>query len=348
MPAPTAAIISFRLGGTDGVAIEAAKWHWALEQMGFRVSTVAGDGPVDHVIAGLAMDASEPPERSHLEDALSGADLVVVENMCSLPLNPRAGEAVADVLRSRPAVMHHHDLPWQRPQTALMPPPPDDPYWMHVTINELSRRELSARGIEASVLRNCFDTDPPPGDRDATRERIGVDPEELLVLQPTRAIPRKNVPGGIALAASVGATYWLLGQAEDGFGPELDRILSAAPVRVIRGSPEGPAVEMNDAYAACDVVAMPSFWEGFGNPTVESATHRRPLAFEPYPVALELLQFGFEWFSLDQWRFLAEWLETGDRGLLDRNSEVARRHFALTDLPDRIGALFARAGWIRW
>ena len=59
-------------------------------------------------------------------------------------------------------------------------------------------------------------------------------------------------------------------------------------------------MSMADAYAACDVVVMPSFWEGFGNPAVESAVHLRPLSIGPYPVALELAGYGFEWFTIGQ------------------------------------------------
>ena len=89
---PTAALVSFRLGGSDGVSIEAEKWAGALRRLGWRLITVAGSGPVDTKLDGLAMDAPAPPSRGELIDALAPADLVVVENLCSLPLNPRAAE----------------------------------------------------------------------------------------------------------------------------------------------------------------------------------------------------------------------------------------------------------------
>ncbi len=329
--------MSFRLGGTDGVAVEATKWAGALHELGWHVVTVAGEGPVDHLLPGLGIDAVEPPTAAEVGDALAGADLVVVENLCSLPLNPGAEAVVSHVLRGRPAILHHHDLPWQRTRFADAPPPPDDARWAHVTVSELSRGQLAEHGIAATVVRNAFDPDPRAGNRDGVRRALGVGERDVLVLQPTRALERKNVPGGIALAEALGAVFWLLGPAEEGYGPTLERLLADAGVRVLHGQAPGSVrTPPEDAYAACDVVALPSTWEGFGNPSIESATHRRPLAVGSYPVAAELAAFGFRWFPHDRPEGLARLLDHPDARLIEHNAQIARRHFSLRDLPARL------------
>jgi glycosyltransferase involved in cell wall biosynthesis len=341
---PRCAIVSFRLGLSDGVSVVAASWAEALSGLGFDVVTVAGDGPTDRCVPGLALDATTAPPDADVAAALADADLVVVENLCTIPMNLPAARAVIRTLRARPAVLHHHDPPWQRPQfSAVTELPPTDPAWRHVTINELTRREFAARNIPATVIYNGFDPDPPRGDRDKTREMLEVGALERLVVHPVRAIPRKNVPAALRIAERLDATYWLVGPAEDGYDDELQGLLASADCRVIhRRAPGG----MADAYAASDAVLFPSTWEGFGNPPIEAALHLRPAVVGHYPVADELRAFGFEWFEPDEPATLDRFLRAPDEGLLDRNRTVAVEHFSFDRMAAELRALLDDAGWL--
>jgi glycosyltransferase involved in cell wall biosynthesis len=330
------AVVSFRLGGSDGVSIEAAKWIEALEGLGHEVTEVAGEGPVDVVLPGLAMDAGTPPTLDELHRALDTAQLVIVENLCSLPLNIAASEQLYRALDSRPALFRHHDLAWQRAHLAHLDGPRDQPPWRHVTINELSRRQLGERGIAATTMMNSFDCDPPMGDRPGTRRQLGLE-DELLLLMPTRALPRKNVGGALELAGKLGAVLWLLGPAEDGYARTLESLLASSTIEVRRGLAPGRTV--HDAYAACDVVVMPSTWEGFGNPVLESVTHRRPLCVSPYPVLHEITSTGLRFFDLQDVAGVQRFLDTPDDSLFEENLAIARRHFNVSDLPDRLATV---------
>ncbi len=339
----TCVIVSFRLGGPDGVSIVADSWRRAFEAVGFSVTTVASSGPVDHVLPGLEISPMSPPEPAAVERALAGADLVVVENLCTIPLNLPAARAVAAVLRGRPAILHHHDPAWQRDEHAAVTElPPTDAAWRHVTINDLTRRQLADRGIAATTIYNGFDVDPPVGDRVATRRALGIDDGTRLCAHPVRAIARKDIPAALRLTAAVGGTYWLLGPAELGYGEVLDGLLADAPCPVIHRPPPG---SMADAYAAADAIVFPSTWEGFGNPPIEAALHRRPVAVGPYPVAEEIRAFGFEWFPSDDPRPLAGFLDRPDPALLDRNRAVARRHFGQDRVEADLRRLLEEAGW---
>jgi glycosyltransferase involved in cell wall biosynthesis len=328
---PVAAVVSYRLGHADGVSVEAAKWIGALRTLGWEVVTVAGDGLADVILPGLAYDAPvgvDAPSVGELQAAFASADVVIAENICSLPLNPRAGRAVAAALGGRRAVLRHHDVPWQRERFAdWREPLATDDRWTHVTINELTRRQLAERGIDAQRIYNHFDF-APHGDGASARQTIGVD--GLLALQPTRAIARKNIPVSVAIAERLGATLWIAGPPEENYEAALDALIAATSARVVRDLP--PGVSIADAYEACDLVTFPSTWEGFGNPTIESAIHRKPLVVGHYPVLDELRAFGFAWCDVDT-------LTLSDRGALDHNYDVARANFDLHDLPERLAAL---------
>jgi glycosyltransferase involved in cell wall biosynthesis len=305
---------------------------------------VAGRGPVDVLVPGLAWPAGEDPSIGEVAAAMEGCDLMIVENLCSLPLHPAASAAVAAALAGRPAVLHHYDLPWQRARFRSSGwTPPEDPAWAHVVINELSRRELAERGVTATVEPLRIEAAwAAGGRRRPTRDRLGVTEGERLVLQPTRAIARKGVADGVALAAAAGATYWLTGPAEEGLEAELEVILGRSPGRVLRGADER-GLTMADAYAAADAVVLPSTWEGFGLPLLEAAVARRPLAVRRYPVAADLERtHRFAWLAVDDAVGLRSALERPDEEALDRNEAIVRDSFNVSDLPTRLTSILER------
>jgi mannosylglucosylglycerate synthase len=361
-PDRVATFVSYRLGGTDGVSIEASKWMLALEALGFAPRRVAGElfgamQRADLVVPWLALtppDDAGPPDARAFAAVLDAGDLTVIENVCSLPLNLEAARAVADSLghtRCR-VLLHHHDLPWQRPQTAGatgFPPRPAGA--LHVAINGLSCDELAGRGIDAVQISNAFDLDAPAGRRMDTRRDLGFADDEIVVLQPARAIPRKNVPAALRFADELAGLvaprrvrFWLTGPTEDGYEGVVDQLLRETRVPVTLGLGPSPA----DAYAAADVVVFPSTIEGFGNPVIESVIARRPLVVGHYPVLDEILAHGFELFSVDEPAAVAKWLASPDLDVLDRNVARARRHYALADLPARIDRAVQEHGWTTW
>lgn len=364
MSRPVCAIVSFRLGLTDGVSVVAATWADILADLGFRVVTVAGEGPVDRLVPELAIGAAAPaggrgPGDNDLldrivADALADADLVVVENLCTIPLNLPAAMSVGRVLAGRPTLFHHHDPPWQRSEWAHVEALPlrgsdgrgdAGPHgpWRHVTINQFTVDEFAERGLPATCIYNGFPTPPlpDPNRRAAVRSSLGVAEDEVLVAHPVRAIPRKRVDRALALCESLDATYWLWGPAEFGFGDELDHLVANARCRVLRTSPP----DADAGYDACDLVVFPSDWEGFGNPPVEAALRGIPAAVGPYPVGAELAALGFSWLDAADPAAVAAALATPEPAVRIRNHQLAHQWFSVARVADDLTALLDGAGW---
>lgn len=362
MTVPRCAFLSFRLGGSDGVSIVAREWRRQFESLGWETVTIAGEGPVDRIVDGLAIGAGAPPTLEAVGAAIDDVDLVVVENLLTIPLNLPASRIVAQALRGRPALLHHHDPPWQRARFEhITELPPTDPAWRHVTINQLTARQFADRGIDAITIYNSFDTEIDLSDqprwRAAQRARLAVADDELLIVHPVRAIERKNVPAALGLAQAAGATFWLTGPAEEDYAPVLAALIESSCTRVIHE----PAIDLPSLYAAADLVVFPSLWEGFGNPPVEAAIHRRPVIVGSYPVAAEQRALGFDWPEFD-WpdfgrpghtpqrddsliQFARNELESPDLARIDHNRHVATKKLGWWAGRDQLELLLEKAGW---
>jgi glycosyltransferase involved in cell wall biosynthesis len=343
-----AGICSFRLGGRDGVSAAAAGLAAALAELGFETVTVAGEGRADRIVRGLSASWGAGPDRGRLEAAFADLDLVVVENLFSLPLHVPASLAVGDVLAGRPALVRHHDFPWQRRRFQhVRELPLADPAWLSVTVCEHSRREAAMRGIEAETAYvGLIAPAPPSVDPGRVRRRLGVRPDDILCLHPVRAIPRKNISAALEIAARVGGVYWLTGPAEEGYAPEARRLLDQSGVRTIWRDYDD--VGIDSAYAAANVVLFPSSLEGCGLPPIEAAMRDRLAVVASHPVADEWRELGFRWPRPDERRWLGQLLgDTGQRAeVIEHNRAVAMRRFTVAAAAARLASLLDSRGWL--
>ncbi len=353
---PLAAFISFRFSPTDGVSAVTRTWITAFESLGFETLTVSGETGSDVVVPGLGLvttgrDISEIA--SDLSSAIEGADLIIAENLLTIPMNLDASAAALRVLRGRRTLVHHHDPPWHRERFRhITDLPVDSPGWRHVSINRVLQHELADRGIASTLIYNGFEIPDPEAlnhresVREQVRSKLSVSAEETLVVHPVRAIERKNIPEAIALCESLGATYWLTGPPEEDYADELDRLLGSARCRVIHRS----ASSTFNMYAAADHVTFPSTWEGFGNPPIEAALHRRSVSVGRYPVGGELRELGFIWADSSRPSQVKAMLDPANRvetnELLDHNERIARSHFSFERMTESLERLLSDAGWL--
>jgi glycosyltransferase involved in cell wall biosynthesis len=304
-------------------------------------------------------------------------DVAVVQNALCLPMHVPLGMALAELLAETgiPAVAHHHDFAWERerfrrpqvPDVLRAAFPPALPGLWHLTIQSAARDQLRRRrGIASTVLPNVmdFEEEPARGDGAAYRAWAGVGPDDLMLLQPTRVVPRKRIETTLRLASQLDDGHVKVvvshHEGDEGFGygrrlrEEAERLgveLIFAPVRAeYEQDPARPLLA--DAYAAADLVCYPSRVEGFGNALLEAFYHRRPLLVNRYPVyrrdiaptGVDCIEIDGE-LSAEAVGRVAELLEDPGRWRepAERNYQIGRRHFSFAEVRERFLPLLADA-----
>lgn len=348
---------------SDGVSIVTDSWRAVLESLGWEVQYIAGEGKTEITIDSLRLDSTQPVNEEALSASLDDSDLIIAENILTIPMNLKVSRGVKQVLTKKRVVVHHHDPPWQRDRfKSIDELPYKNPNWINVTINKLTQHQFEARGFSAINIYNAFDTCEKSGDRSKTRSQLGIKPGETLSVHPVRPIPRKNISKAIDICKHIDATYWLpspLSQShlhsapepdrptifdDEGYLATVERQLSASGVKQIRQPVDGMSITMPDLYAASDLVLFPSSWEGFGNPPLEAAIHSKPVVVGDYPVAAELRDFGFKWLGSDDYSAIRKAIDKPSSQNIETNRNIAIQHFSYDRLKEDLNRLIDMAG----
>jgi hypothetical protein len=259
-------------------------------------------------------------------------DALIVENAWAIPMQLPLAVALRALVEHRglATISHNHDYWWERERfaTCVVPDvleaafPPALPSVRHASISSLADASLrQRRGLTSTVVPNVFDFDHPrPSPRhDVRREmrlELGMGEAGLLIVQPTRVIPRKGIELTIDLAGRLGdpeAVVLITSPAGDeglDYLIALERQAERARVNLryaadrfapdLEGRPINPAHSLTEAYLAADLIAYPSLYEGFGNALLEAVFFGKPVFVNRYPVyEADIRPLGFRFVEID-------------------------------------------------
>lgn len=309
--------------------------------------------------------------KSTLYDFIREFDLtlLVIENAVTIPMHVPLGIALAELLAETriPAIAHHHDFYWERTRFGVsavfdyleMAFPPRDPDLQHVVINQAAQEELSWRkGLPSLLVPNVLDFETPPPSVDGysqdVRGEIGLEPDDVMILQPTRVVPRKGIEHAIKLVQMLDDPKFKLVITHESGDEGMEyitmlkdlardanvdlRFISTRVAEYRQLDPQGHKVyTLWDIYPHADLVTYPSLYEGFGNAFLEAVYFRIPVLINRYSIfTRDIEPKGFrapvmDWFVthevVEQVRDILEDEETRRR-MVEHNYQTATRFYS--------------------
>lgn len=309
--------------------------------------------------------------------------LLVLQNVLTIPMHVPLGVAITEFLSETqlPSIAHHHDFYWERDRFMVnavqdyldMAFPPRSPCIQHVVINQTAQEELSWRkGTPSVLVPNVFDFEDPPepqSDEYAAdiRSEIGLTPDDIMILQPTRVVPRKGIEHAVSLisrledprlklvvsheAGDEGLEYrnMLMDYAAQE-GVDL-RFIATRIGEYRQLDSEGKKIyTLWDLYPHADLITYLSLYEGFGNALLEAFYFKKPVIVNRYSIfARDIEPKGFlvpvmdgyitRRFVNDCRRLLSD--ENHRSHVINHNFKLAKRFYSYEVLRRKLGSLVA-------
>ena len=307
-------------------------------------------------------------------------DMLIAENALTIPLHVPLGLALTEIIAETqiPTIAHHHDFYWERLRFSVNAVsdyirtafPPTLSNIEHVVINSAAKEELALRtGISSITIPNVLDFENPPfADEKRTedfRNSIGLKPDDVMILQPSRVIQRKGIEHAIELVHELkdsryklvishetgdeGFEYveWLKESAKD-HGVDLRFVDTSIADPVNDALKRTNQYSLWDIYPHADFITYPSLYEGFGNAFLEAIYFRKPMLVNRYATFVRDIEpKGFDLIVMDGFltkktvqkvRVILESPEKREE-MVNHNYEVATRYYSYSVLRKGLNSL---------
>ena len=313
--------------------------------------------------------------------------LLIAQNALTIPMNLPLGVALTEFITETriPAIAHHHDFYWERTRFSVNAVsdyldfafPPRQSGIQHVVINERAQEELAWRkGVPSTLIPNVFDFDGSPPEPDeytaGLRAELGFADDDIILLQPTRIVPRKGIEHSIKLVEALKEprAKLVISHAAGDEGYEYRNMLaelaqdSGVDLRFIddrigdlrkKNAAGQKMYTLWDLYPHVNFVTYPSLYEGFGNAFLEAMFFRLPILINRYAIfARDIEPKGFSVPLMDGYltrqvidevrRLLAD--ADYRRQTVDHNYAVAKRFFSYALLRRRLRTLITNVSGV--
>jgi glycosyltransferase involved in cell wall biosynthesis len=307
-------------------------------------------------------------------------DLLIAENILTIPMHIPLGLALTEVIAETQiaTIAHHHDFYWERTRFSVNAVgdylrtafPPNLPNIEHVVINSAAQEELALRtGISSIIIPNVLDFENPPQIDEKQTEKfwqsIGLKPDDIMILQPTRIVQRKGIEHAIDLVEDLSDSKYKLvishEAGDEGFEyadwlkeHAKERGVDLHLIDIHMSDPMNPDVNNKDKYSLWDVyphadfITYPSLYEGFGNAFLEAIYFKKPLLINRYNIFVRDIEpKGFDLIIMDGFltkkivNKVREVLESPERRekMVSANYAIASRHYSFDVLRRRLNYL---------
>jgi glycosyltransferase involved in cell wall biosynthesis len=313
-------------------------------------------------------------------------DLLIPQNALTIPLNIPLGIAATEFIAETNfrTLAHHHDFYWERDRFMVnavgdylnMAFPPVLPSIEHIVINSVADAQLSLRtGISAHIIPNVMDFDHPPPPPDEytldVKKALGIEADELFVLQPTRVVQRKGIEHAIELIHRLGRKAKLVishASGDEGYDYEqrlieYSRLMKVNTIFVseIIDEQRGTTTDgrkiytLKDVYPYADLVTYPSTFEGFGNAFLETIYFKKPIVVNTYSIYIkDIKPKGFSVVEIDGFvteKAVEQTKQILDNPLLcqemvDHNYQLGKQYFSYTVLERILRHYMIEHNWL--